>query len=90
MAILAVILAEICWALEPRNFSFPRSAETVQAIHAYQASPTVKTKAALLEQTKRDVSRNERPGEILLGLMLVADVAAVYFLWNYGAKKIAA
>jgi hypothetical protein len=86
--IVVAIVFEIGWALlEPRNSSWPRSSETVQAIHEWQARPSDAAKAAMLEQMHRDVVRNTRHGQILLGLMLVADIVAIYFLWNYGVKK---
>jgi hypothetical protein len=89
-AIVVAVVFEIIWSLEPRNMSWPRSSETAQAIHVWQASPSDSTKAAMLEQTDLDVARNTRHGQILLGLMLVADIVAIYFLWNYGVTKPAA
>jgi hypothetical protein len=87
LAIVASIFFEIIWALEPRNLLSPRSAGTIQAIHAYQASPSDTTKATMLEQMHRDGARHVRDGQILFGLMLVADIVAIYFLWNYGVTK---
>lgn len=90
LLILAVIFAQAWWAFQYRNIDLPRSAQTVAAIHAYQVGPSANTKAAMLEQMDRDASRNRHRDQIMLGLMLVADVGAIYFLWNYGYKKIAA
>ena len=88
--IVAAILAEAWWALKPRHLMFPRSEQTVAAIHAFQASSTPENKSAMLEQMRRDSDRNILHGRIQLGLILLADVAAIYFFWNYGVKKNAA
>jgi hypothetical protein len=88
-AILAVLLAEICWALGYRNLANPASPETGRAIRFYRANPSEETKAAMLEQMQRDVSRNVRRNELYFALMLAADVAAIYFLWKFEAGKIA-
>jgi hypothetical protein len=89
-AILAAILAEVWWSLQIRNLSVPRSEQTIAAIHAFQASSTPQNKAAMLEQMHRDIARNILHGRLQLGLMLLADIAAIYFFWNYGVKKNAA
>lgn len=88
--IIVAVMFEIIWALEPRNGLLPRSPETVQAIHAYQASPSDATKATMLEQFHGDSSRNARHGQILLGMMVLADIFIIYFFWNYGVTKPAA
>ena len=87
LAILAVLLVEIVWALAPINLSLPRSPETLRAIHIYQASPSTETQAMMLEQIHRDGLRNTRLYKIAAVLMLVADVIVIYFFWNYGVKK---
>ena len=90
LAIVAAIVFELVWALEPTNLLLPRSQETVQAIHAYQASPSAANKAAMLEQMHHDGQRNARRGQILLGLMLFADIVVIYFFWHYGNTRPAA
>ena len=87
LAILVVIFAEVWWSLALRNFLIPRSEQTVAAIHAYQASSTPENEAAMLEQMHRDGARNTLHAQMQLGLMLVADIAAIYFFWNYGVRK---
>jgi len=89
-ALVAVILPQIWWAVVPVNFAPRPSAQSERAAQAYQMNPSAETKAALFDQMRRDASRSERNSYIMLGLMLVADVVAVYFLWNYEAKKPAA
>src|SRR2546430_62515 len=88
--IAVALVFEIIWALKPRNGLLPRSPETVQAIHGYQASLTDAAKATMLEQVHRDSARNARHDQILLGLMLLADIVVIYFFWNYGVTKPAA
>ena len=88
--IAVALVVEIFWALEPRNGLLPRSPETVQAIHAYQASPSDATKATMLQQFHLDSARNARHDQILLGVMLLADIVVIYFFWNYGVTKPAA
>jgi len=90
LAIVVAIVFELAWTFQLRNLSSPKSPETVQAIHVYQASPTAENKATMLEQIHRDVSHNARHGQILFGLMVLADIAAIYFFWNYGVTKPAA
>jgi len=85
-ALVAVILPQIWWALAPQNFARP-SAQSEQAAQAYQTNPSAETKAALIEQMRLATSRSERNSYIMFGLLLAADAIAVYFLWNYGAKK---
>jgi hypothetical protein len=89
-AIVAAILVQALWAFQYRNLDLPRSAQTIAAIHAYQTSPSADTKAAMIAQMDRDASRNIRRGRIILGLMVVADVAVIYLLWNHGVRKIGA
>jgi hypothetical protein len=90
LAIVSVIVLEILWALAPRNLSEPKSPETIQAIQAYQTNPSAATRSTMLGELHRDVSYNERRGLILLGVMLVADIVAIYFFWNYRVTKLAA
>jgi len=71
-----------------RNWSFPRSPETDQAIDAYQASPTPELKATMLKQFDQDVLHNERRVQTKVGLLLFADLIAIYLLWNYGLPKV--
>ena len=85
-----MVVFELVWTFQLRNLSSPKSPETVQAIHVYQASPTAANKTTMLEQIRQDVSHNARYGQILLGLMVVADIVAIYFFWNYGVTKPAA
>jgi hypothetical protein len=87
VTIVLAIVFEIVWALEPRNLSFPYSTEAIQAIHAYVANRSEATEMTMREQLDRNVARNIRNYRILLGVMLVADPAAIYFLWNYGGTK---
>ena len=88
--ILLAILADVWWASAPRNMLVPRSEQTVAAIHAFQANSTPNNKAAMLEQLHRDGDRNLLHGQIELGLIVLANIAAIYFFWNYGIKKNAA
>jgi hypothetical protein len=89
-AIIVATVFELYWGVAPRNLAFPHSPEAVQAIRAYQASPSAETKATMLEQLHRNVLHNEHRLQALSGLMLLVDVAAIYFFWNYGIKKSAA
>lgn len=41
----------------------------------------------MFDQIQRDISHNMRNNEICFALMLAADMAAIYFLWNFGIKK---
>ena len=90
VVIVVAIVFEMLWALGPRNGLMPRSPATVQAINAYQASPSEATKATMLEQMRRDSSRNAQHDLVLLVLMLLVDFAVIYFFWNYGNKRSAA
>ncbi len=83
-ALIAAIILQIMDALELRNGLLPRSPETVAASDAYKANPTEATRATLSALTHQDAERN---GQILLITMLLADIAAIYFLWNHGVKK---
>ena len=42
------------------------------------------------EQVRRDDLRDSRRKDILISLMLLADVAVIYLFWNYRTKKNAA
>jgi len=42
------------------------------------------------EQVHRDDLRDWHRKEVLLGLMLLADAAVIYFYWNDGTRKTAA
>ena len=90
LIIVAAVGVELFWALTPTNGLLPRGPETVQAIHAYQASPSDSTKATMLEQFHRDSARNARHDLILLGMMLLADIVVIYGFWNCGVTKPAA
>lgn len=85
--IVVVIIFELLWALELRNGFLPRSPETVEAIKDYQTSPSETTKATMREQMKRDSSHNTQHDQILLVILLLIDLTAIYFFWNYRAKK---
>jgi len=82
-----VMLSVLYEALVPRNLSFPHSPETIQAIKAWQASPTPEHKVAMLKQFHQDVLHNLRDVQIEVGLLLLAGLVALYFLWNYGLPK---
>jgi hypothetical protein len=86
LTIIAAICLELFWALTPR-LELSRSSETARAAHAYQTNPTAATRAALLDRMRRDANRYEQQCGILLGLMLVADLMAIYFFWNYRMRR---
>ncbi len=87
LVIVSVIILQMLWALLPRDMSRPRSQEAIEAIRVWQANPSAETKAALLEQIRRDVIRNRERGQTLLCLMFLADMVALYFVWNYRGPK---
>ena len=87
MIIASILLLQLSWCFSLRNYMSPRSSQTLSAIRDYKASPSEATKATMLEHIHQDVAQNERHDQILLGAMLVADIMAIYFFWNYGAKK---
>jgi len=86
-AIVAVFVLQLFWVLQPRNGSFPRSPETVQAIDAYNANRSAATQATLLAQLRKDVMHNEHRALAILGLMLLGDAVAIYGLWSYGNRR---
>jgi hypothetical protein len=86
-AIIVAIVLQIKWSFELRHGSLPRSPETVTAANAYKANPTEATRATLSALMRQDVRRNSRNDLVLLAIMLLADSAAIYFLWNHGVKK---
>jgi len=86
-SIIVAIILQVMWSLELRHGALPRSPETVAAANAYKANPTEATRATLSALMRQDVRRNSRNDLVLLAIMLLADVAAIYFLWNHGLKK---
>ena len=87
--IVATILLEFLWLviLPAGNQLAPRSPAMVQAVRAFETNPSPTTKAAMWEQVRQDDLHDWHRKEALFGLMLVADVVAIYFFWNYGVKK---
>jgi hypothetical protein len=81
------ILLQLSWATALRNGVLPRSPETLVAIEAYKASHSEATKQAMFDQIHRDIARNHQHDQIVLCLVLLADVVAIYAFWNYGVIK---
>jgi len=61
-----------------------------QALRAFETNRSAATEAAMWEQVRRDDLRDTRRDEAIFGLMLLANVVAIYLFWNYGIKKAAA
>jgi len=88
-AIVALIVFEALWALQPRKPGYPRSPETVQAEQIYKTTPSAETEARYIDQIRRDIAHNSRCRGITILALLIADVVLVYFFWNYGTTKAA-
>jgi hypothetical protein len=87
--IVAAIVLQFLWLvyLPAGNRLAPRSPEMVQALRAFEINRSAANQAAMLEQVRRDDSRDWHRKEILFGLMLLADAVVIYFYWNYGTNK---
>jgi hypothetical protein len=59
----------------------------VNALRAVETNRSAATEAAMWEQVRRDDLRDSRRKGFWFILMLPMDAAAVYWFWNYGAKK---
>lgn len=87
--IVVTMLLELLWLviLPAGNRLASRRPAMVQAVRAFETNPSPTTKAAMWEQVHQDDLYNWHRKEALFGLMLVANVVAIYFFWNYGVKK---
>jgi hypothetical protein len=90
--IVAAIVLQLLWSclIPAGNRLAPRSPEMAQALLAFETNRSAATEAAMWEQVRRDDLRDSHRQKVLFGLILLADVAVIYFFWNYGAKKNAA
>jgi len=90
--IVAVMVMEFLWLviLPAGNRLAPRSPGTAQALRTFETNRSAATEAAMWEQVHRDDLRDWHRKEVLLGLMLLADAAVIYFYWNDGTRKTAA
>ncbi|MGA9779934.1 MAG: hypothetical protein ACLPRE_13200 [Limisphaerales bacterium] len=90
--IVAAIVLQFLWfmILPAGNRLAPRSPEMAQALRAFETNRSAATEAAMWEQVRRDDLRDTRRDKAIFGLMLLADVVAIYLFWNYGIKKAAA
>jgi hypothetical protein len=89
--IVAAIVLQFLWfmILPAGNTLAPRSPEMAQALRAFETNRSAATEAAMWEQVRRDDLRDTRRDEVIFGLMLLADVVAIYLFWNHGIKKTA-
>jgi hypothetical protein len=67
----------------------PKSPEMAQAVREFETNRSVATEAAMWEQVRRDELRDRRRDEAIFIPVLLADIAVIYFFWNYGVKKAA-
>jgi len=90
LAFLLVTLIQLYWAFGYRTggSTLPRSPETVAAGEAYRQNPSPETLAEVRSQMHADSQRNSRHNQIVLLLMLSADIAAVaiYAFWMHHSK----
>ena len=88
LIVLAMALQLLWFFILPptTNRLAPRSPEMAQALRAWEANRTATTTAAMFEQLHRDDVRDLHRDEVVLGFMLLADVVAFYFFWNYGLR----
>jgi hypothetical protein len=87
--IAAMIVLQVLWSmiLPAGNGLAPKSPEMAQAIREFETNRSAATEAAMWKQVRRDELRDRRRDEIIFIWILVADIAAIYFFWNYGVKK---
>jgi hypothetical protein len=90
--IVTVIVLQIIWCfIQPAgNRLAPKSPEMAKALQEFATNRSAATEAAMWAQVRRDELRETRRDEAIFGLLLIADVIAIYLFWNYGAKKNAA
>jgi|ERR1700722_19601990 len=87
--IAAMIALQVLWGmiLPSGNRLTPKSPEMAQAIREFETNRSAATEAAMWKQVRRDELRDRRRDEATFILILLADIVAIYFFWNYGVKK---
>jgi hypothetical protein len=87
--IAAMIVLQVLWGmiLPAGNRLAPKSPEMAQAIREFETNRSAATEAAMWKQVRRNELRDRRRDETIFISILLVDMVAIYFFWNYGVKK---
>jgi hypothetical protein len=86
LLIIAAILSQLVWFAWPRFGDMP-SPRLRHALESTMSSPKPVQDAAIAEAQRLDAADGSREAVLILGLIGVANIALIYFFWNYGTRK---
>ena len=87
LLIAAIVVLQLVWVVIPRTGSHPVSARVRQAIVSHESSPKAELDAAVAEAEAQDAAVAGRWAAAGFALVAGADIALIYFFWNYGTRK---
>jgi hypothetical protein len=87
LVIIFVLLTLFGSMLMPAGQPHFRLKERIEVMQAYTLNPSASTKAALDDEFARLHHHEATTGIILIPLVLLVDVAVIYFFWNCGRRK---
>ena len=87
LLIVGAMALQLVWIAMPRSGSYPVSPRVRQAIESHESSPKAEQDAAIAEAGRLDVADGSRKAVLFFTLIGVANIALIYFFWNYGTRK---
>jgi len=86
LLIIAAILSQLVWFAWPRFGHIP-SPRLRHALESTMSSPKSVQDAAIAEAEQLDSADASREAFLILVALAGANVALIYFFWNYGTRK---